>query len=66
MMPNQISSRINLKDSKDRDITSEEYTIKIRPLLKNYLYSLYPDIKFRLLEDPPGPPTMATFQIKVK
>jgi len=66
MMPNQISSRINLTDSKERDITSEQYTIKIRPLLKNYLYSLYPDIKFRLLEDPPGPPTMATFQIKVK
>lgn len=66
MMPNQISARINIIESKERDMTSEQYVIKIRPLLKNYLFALYPDIKFRLLEDPPGPPTMATFQIKVK
>lgn len=66
MMPNQISSRINLVSNKERDLKSEAYTIKLRPLLKNYLYSKYPDIKFRLLEDPPGPPTMATFHIKAK
>ncbi|MDP2396217.1 MAG: hypothetical protein Q8S84_00570 [bacterium] len=65
-MSNQISTRINLIDSNVRDIKSEEYTIKIRSLLKNYLHNKYPDIKLRLMEDPPGPPTMATFHIKVK
>lgn len=66
IMPNQISMRINLSENKYRDITSEQYSIQIRPLLRNYIYKLYPDIKLRLLEDPPGPPTMATFHIKVK
>ena len=66
IMPNQISSRVDLVSSKERSIKSENYTIQIRPLLKNFLFSKYPDIKFRLLEDPPGPPTMATFHIKVK
>ncbi|MDP2090638.1 MAG: efflux RND transporter permease subunit [Candidatus Gracilibacteria bacterium] len=66
VMSNQISTRINLIDSNVRDIKSEEYTIKIRSLLKNYLHNKYPDIKLRLMEDPPGPPTMATFHIKVK
>ncbi|EKE27478.1 MAG: hypothetical protein ACD_3C00202G0004 [uncultured bacterium (gcode 4)] len=63
---NQISMRINLLPTEDRDIKSEEFVIKIRPIIKNYLYGLYPDIKFRLLEDPPGPPTMATFHMKIK
>jgi hypothetical protein len=66
MMPNQISARVNLIPNKERDIKSEQYVIQIRPLLKNYLYEKYPDIKLRLLEDPPGPPTMATFHVKVK
>ena len=65
-MQNQISMRINLESTEERNIKSEEYAIKIRPLVKNYLYSRYPDVKFRLLEDPPGPPTMATFHIKAK
>ncbi len=66
MMSNQISTRINLISSEEREIKSEQYSIKIRPLLKNFLYEKYPDIKFRLLEDPPGPPTMATFHMKLK
>lgn len=66
VMQNQISSRINLVSNKDRDIKSEEYSIQIRPLLKNFLLNKYPDIKLRLLEDPPWPPTMATFHIKAK
>ncbi|EKE30233.1 MAG: Acriflavin resistance protein [uncultured bacterium (gcode 4)] len=66
LSPNQISMRINLKSGEERDMKSEEYAIKIRPIIKNYIYGLYPDIKFRLLEDPPGPPTMATFHMKIK
>lgn len=58
--------RINLMPSHDRDMASEEFVIKLRPLLREYLYKKYPDIKLRLLEDPPGPPTQATFQMKMK
>lgn len=63
----QISSRINLysKDENDR-IKSEDYVIKIRPLLRDYILSKYPDAKIRVLEDPPWPPVVATFMIKVK
>lgn len=63
---NQLSMRINLEESKVRDMKSEAYVIAIRPLLREYLLSKYPDLKLRLLEDPPGPPTMATFHIKAK
>lgn len=62
----QISMRVNLRKNKDREMKSEEYVIAIRPLLRTHLLSKYPDLKLRLLEDPPGPPTMATFHIKAK
>jgi len=52
---NQLSARINLlpKESLKNRLSSEDYTIQIRPLLKDVLLAKYPDIKFRLLEDPP-------------
>lgn len=52
--------------SEERKISSEEYVIRIRPILRNKLLEKYPDAKIRLLEDPPGPPTMATFHVKLK
>lgn len=69
----QISSRINLynkaeyenKFNKDRP-NSESYTILVRDDFKKYLLEKYPDLKIRLLEDPPGPPVIATFMIKIK
>ncbi len=64
----QISSRINLnsKEENKKRIKSEYYTFQIRPLLHKYILEKYPDVKIRLLEDPPGPPVRATFMIKVK
>ena len=70
---NQISMRINLvspskyekKFGKTRD-NSEKITIELRPKLREYLLSKYPDVKIQLLEDPPGPPVKATFLIKLK
>ena len=58
--------RVNLKESGERDISSEEYVIALRPLLRDYLLTRYPDATMRLLEDPPGPPTQATLQMKLK
>jgi multidrug efflux pump subunit AcrB len=70
---NEISSRINLiSPSKYEEITwksrksSEQLTIELRPKLRKFLLEKYPDIKIRLLEDPPGPPVRATFLIKLK
>ncbi|MDD2907571.1 MAG: efflux RND transporter permease subunit [Candidatus Gracilibacteria bacterium] len=64
----QISSRINLipKEENENRIKSENYTFSIRPLLTAYLLEKYPDVKLRLLEDPPGPPVRATFMMKLK
>ncbi len=64
----QISTRINLlkKEEYPQRIKSENYTFRIRPLLREYLLKKYPDITLRLLEDPPWPPVRATFMIKLK
>lgn len=64
----QISSRINLipKELNEERIKSENYTFTIRPLLTKYLLEKHPDLKLRLLEDPPGPPVRATFMMKLK
>jgi len=64
----QISSRISLipKEENEDRLKSEEFVVKIRPLLRQYLLSYYPDLTLRLLEDPPGPPVRATFMMKLK
>ncbi len=63
-----LSARINLiaKEEEKNRLKSEEFAIKIRPLLRASLLAKYPDIKIRLLEDPPWPPVRATFLIKTK
>lgn len=58
--------RINLNNANDRKLKSEDWVIEVRPLLEELLLSRYPDIKIRLLEDPPGPPTQATFHMKIQ
>ncbi len=69
----QISMRINLVTSNDYEekfdrqrYNSEQITINLRPELRAHLLKKFPDIKIRLLEDPPGPPVKATFLIKIK
>lgn len=64
----EISSRINLipKAEEKNRVSSENFAIQVRPLLRNYLLEKYPDIKLRLLEDPPGPPVRATFLAKIQ
>lgn len=64
----QISTRINLipKQIYDDRIYSEDFIIKLRPLLQDYILKRHPDIEIRLLEDPPGPPIQSTFELYVK
>jgi len=70
---NQISARVNLlppKEYKEKygktRPSSENFTIQIRPKFKKFLLEKYPDIKIKLLEDPPGPPVRSTFLMKIK
>ena len=58
--------RVNLLSNTERSLKSEEYIIALRPILRNYLLAYYPDLRLRLLEDPPGPPVLATFHMKIK
>jgi multidrug efflux pump subunit AcrB len=64
-LEHQISMRINLMPATEREISSEAFVIQIRPLLESMLQAKYKDITMRLLEDPPGPPTQATFHMKL-
>ncbi len=61
-----ISARINLIPTDQRDISSEQFAIEFRPLLRQYILSKYPNAKIRLLEDPPGPPVRATYMLAVQ
>lgn len=63
-MEHQSSLRVQI--SENRGLSSEQYVIALRPILRDKMLAAYPDAKIRLLEDPPGPPTMATFHVKIK
>jgi multidrug efflux pump subunit AcrB len=70
---NQLSARVNLISPDEyEDLTwddrmfSENYTINIRPLFREFILSKYPDLQVRLQEDPPWPPVRATFLAKIK
>ncbi|MDQ1344037.1 MAG: hypothetical protein QG650_757 [Patescibacteria group bacterium] len=62
----EYQSNLRITLSEKRELSSEEYVIRIRPIVREKLLAAYPDAKIRLLEDPPGPPTMATFHVKLK
>jgi len=65
-MPYQISLRVDLVDKNKREVSSIDWTIKIRKYLEKKLWEKYPDAKVRVLEDPPGPPVRATFMLKIE
>lgn len=62
---NQISSRVNILNKDNRDISSPEFVIKFRDLLTKHIKEKYPDAEIRVLEEPPGPPVQATYKMKV-
>ena len=65
---NQISTRINLisKDENKNRIKSEDFVLKIRPILRENILKKYPNLTLRLLEDPPWPPVKATFMVSIQ
>ena len=62
---NQATIKINLLHPKDREKTSEELVFELRAGLGE-MFSRYPDMRFKLIEDPPGPPVLSTFLIKIQ
>ncbi len=61
---NQATLKVNLTHHKHRNITSEQIVLALREPLAQELKQ-YPDVKTKLIEDPPGPPVLSTYLIKI-
>lgn len=62
---NEATLRAHLTHHTERDAMSEEIATRLRSRFPSFLAG-YPDATLRLIEDPPGPPVLATFLLKVK
>ena len=60
----QATLRINLVDKNERKVTSEDVAINIRESL--WEFGVKNNISVKIIEDPPGPPVLSTYQIKVQ
>lgn len=60
----QATLRVGLIDKKEREAISENIVMNIRKSLESSIDTN--NIKLKLIEDPPGPPVMSTFLIKVE
>ncbi len=62
---NQATLKVNLVHHKQRDVTSEDIVLALRPQVQALLRD-EPDVTIKLIEDPPGPPVLSTFLLKVQ
>jgi multidrug efflux pump subunit AcrB len=62
---NQATLKAHLTAHEERTVTSEEIASLLRTHLAAVMHDT-PDATIRLVEDPPGPPVLATFLLKVK
>jgi len=62
---NQATLKINLTSTDDRKIKSEKIVQTLRPELLT-LFQQDPQLKFKFIEDPPGPPVLSTLLARVK
>lgn len=62
---NQVTLKAHLTPHGERTATSEEIASRLREQLTHFM-TASPDITIRLVEDPPGPPVLATFLLKIK
>ena len=60
----QATLRVNLIGSDEMELTSENFVINLRPRIYKLLET-EPDARIQLIEDPPGPPVMATMLLKI-
>jgi len=61
----QATLKVNLLPTNKRDLSSESIVLRLRTLVKDKLM-IFPDVRFTLVEDPPGPPVMATMLAKIQ
>jgi len=61
----QATVKAGLTRPDERDETSEEIATRVRSALSDVTLE-YPDLSVQIVEDPPGPPVLATFLLKVK
>ncbi|OIQ02114.1 MAG: hypothetical protein COZ27_00580 [Candidatus Moranbacteria bacterium CG_4_10_14_3_um_filter_41_65] len=62
---NEATYKIHLTPHEERTSTSEDIASELRASLMLFTTE-NPDVTVRLVEDPPGPPVLATFLLKVK
>ncbi|MFC1644430.1 efflux RND transporter permease subunit [Patescibacteria group bacterium] len=62
---NQATLRVNITHPDEREIKSERLVIELRKKLVRDIEK-YPNLRIKLIEDPPGPPVLSTFLIKVQ
>ncbi|MBD3300511.1 MAG: MMPL family transporter [Candidatus Moranbacteria bacterium] len=63
----QATLKINLTHPNKRKETSEELVLRMRKDLSNKDFILNnPDLRIKFIEDPPGPPVLSTFLVKVQ
>ncbi|MFA5994262.1 MAG: efflux RND transporter permease subunit [Parcubacteria group bacterium] len=61
----QATLRINLTPHEERIVSSEEIARNFREMVGEYIAS-NPGLQVSVVEDPPGPPVLATFLLKIK
>lgn len=62
----QATIRVGLTNSENRKLKSEELVLNKRPGLIKLANQISPGIKLKLVEDPPGPPVLSTFLVRVQ
>ncbi|MDB4303917.1 efflux RND transporter permease subunit [Desulfosarcina sp.] len=61
----QATLKLNLTHPHLRPMPSEELAVLYRQVVKKAVRD-YPDARFQIIEDPPGPPVRSTFLINIK
>ena len=61
----QATLRVNLTSHETRSISSEDMARNFRGDAEEYIKS-NPGLQVRIVEDPPGPPVLATYLLKIK
>jgi multidrug efflux pump subunit AcrB len=62
---NQATLKINLTHPEERDATSEDIASGVRDVSREFSQA-HPDANIKIVEDPPGPPVLATLFLKVQ
>ncbi len=61
----QATLKVNLTHHTTRTISSEQIVLALRPQLLEHV-AQFPDVRIKLIEDPPGPPVLSTFLLKAQ